>query len=95
VGDIRLFSTFAGLLIGFFAGELIPLDILPGFLKKVSLALPFQYTLYFPIKIYQGLVLPKEMILALVICLSWIITICVLISWLWQKGVKQYEAVGQ
>lgn len=95
VTDIRLFSTFVGLTTGFFAGELIPLDTLPPILKKIGFFLPFQYTLFFPIKIYQESLGYKEILRGILVFLLWLGLIIWLVRFLWQKGVKRYEAVGQ
>lgn len=95
VTDIRLFSTLVGLIIGFLAGELIPLDILPGVLKKISLVLPFQYVLYFPIKLYQGSLSPVQIATGMLISLFWILVFLWILNYFWRKGVKRYEAVGQ
>jgi len=95
VTDIRLFTTAVGIAVGFLAGELIPIDIMPGFLKTLSLFLPFQYTLYFPIKIYQGALSTWEIIRGVMISLVWLVAFYLLVIRLWQRGIKKYEAVGQ
>lgn len=95
VTDIRLFSTALNLATGFFAGELVPLDIFPPVLRKVSLFLPFQYTLFFPIKIYQGALTGGEIVWGFLSAVFWIIILIGLQKYLWSKGLKNYEAIGQ
>lgn len=95
VTDIRLFSTTVDLAAGFFAGALVPLDFLPGFLKQVSFFLPFQYLLYFPIRVFQGAVDSGQMAAGLLISLFWLATLLILMNYFWRKGVKHYEAIGQ
>lgn len=95
VTDIRLFSTVVDLTIGFFSGALMPLDIFPGFLKTVSQILPFQYLLFFPIKIFQGSLPNKQILLGAVMAISWTIGLLFLLKFLWQKGLRKYEAIGQ
>jgi ABC-2 type transport system permease protein len=95
VTDIRLFSTAVDLTVGFFAGALVPLDFLPGFLKQVSFFLPFQYLLYFPIRIFQGVIGLEQLAAGLAISLFWLILLLISINYFWQKGVKHYEAIGQ
>ncbi|HUW21382.1 MAG TPA: ABC-2 family transporter protein [Candidatus Bathyarchaeia archaeon] len=95
VTDIRLFETVVSLTIGFFAGELMPLDILPGFLKQAALFLPFQYVLYFPVKIYQGTLSNWEMTRGFLLVFFWLLLGYWVLKRFWQKGLKRYEAVGQ
>lgn len=95
VTDIRLFGTFVGLLTGFLAGEVLPLDVLPVGLKNIAFFLPFQYALYFPIQIYQGKLSPEQIWQGLFFMLAWIGFFYLLVLRLWRKGVKKYEAVGQ
>jgi ABC-2 type transport system permease protein len=95
VTDVRLFTSIVGLTTGFLAGGLIPLDILPGFLKSLSLLLPFQYTLYFPIKIYQGTLSNWEIIRGVFTSFVWLGAGFWFLNYFWQKGVRKYEAVGQ
>jgi len=95
VTDIHLFTTTLGLTVGFLAGELIPIDIMPNFLKTLSLFLPFQYTLYFPIKIYQGALSGGEIVRGVFVFLSWIAVLYFLMTHLWQRGLRRYEAIGQ
>jgi ABC-2 type transport system permease protein len=93
--DIRLFSTLVGLTFGFLAGELIPLDVLPEPLKKISLMLPFQYTMYFPIKIYKSSLTLGQFFVGLFWALVWTSILFILSKNLWRKGVRKYEAIGQ
>lgn len=95
VTDIRLFSTFVGLATGFFAGELIPLDILPESLQKIGLFLPFQYTLYFPIKLYQGALTAPQVARGIIVSLLWLVGLIFTLRYFWQKGLRRYEAIGQ
>ena len=44
VTDTRLFTTTIGLTAGFLAGGLLPIDIMPDFLRTLSLFLPFRLT---------------------------------------------------
>jgi len=95
VTDIRLFSTTLGLSLGFLAGKVIPVDIMPGALKDLSLFLPFQYTLYFPIKIFQGRFIGGEILRGVLVSLIWLVVFFWLLLFLWKRGLKKYEAVGQ
>lgn len=95
VTDIRLFSSALGLATGFLAGGLIPLDILPRPLERLSLVLPFQYLVYFPIKIYQNSLTNREVFQGFVAVVFWLLFLGLLLKYFWLKGLKKYEAVGQ
>ncbi|HUV71644.1 MAG TPA: ABC-2 family transporter protein [Clostridia bacterium] len=95
VTDIRLFSSALGLITGFLAGALVPLDILPLPIKKLSLFLPFQYAMYFPIKIYQNSLSLTEIFKGFGLAIGWIFVLVFFLKFFWLKGLKRYEAVGQ
>jgi ABC-2 type transport system permease protein len=75
-------------------GGWFPLDIAPVIFQKIFFILPFSYTLYAPIKILVGGIdqidIPKGL---LSIFISSSILLIILI-FLWKKGLKNYEAVG-
>ena len=95
ITDIRLFSTMVGLSVGFFSGELMPLDIFPGVLRVISEVLPFQYMLFFPIKIFQGSLSGRQIFTGAAVAIFWTIGLFFLLKFLWRKGLKRYEAIGQ
>lgn len=95
ITDIRLFRTTAGIIFDFLGGSLIPIDLIPPFLRGISQVLPFQFSLYFPAKIYQGSLAPRTITEGILLCFSWLIIFFVIARFFWQKGLKNYEAVGQ
>lgn len=77
-----------------FAGDLIPLDILPlGFQKVINFS-PFPYTLFLPIKVLMGQVSTQVFLNAICILSAWILLFLILNFLLWKKGLHQYESVG-
>jgi ABC-2 type transport system permease protein len=83
------------ILLGFFAGSLFPLDILPRPVFQVLQVLPFTYLLYFPLKIYLGQ-LPIQLILqGFMVSLSWVFILFIMIKLVWNKGLKIYGAEGK
>jgi ABC-2 type transport system permease protein len=95
VTDIRLFRSAIMIVIDFFAGALVPLDVMPTILKNIGLVLPFQYTTFFPIKLYQGLLEPREVIFGVFLAGSWIVMLFFVLAIVWRQGLKNYEAIGQ
>lgn len=91
--DVRLFRSTIIMVIEFLGGMVVPIDLMPEFLGKICRFLPFQFTGYFPIKIYQGIE-SKTIVIGFLTSLVWIIVISILLRLLWRKGLKKYEAIG-
>lgn len=75
-------------------GSLVPLDLLPDSISYISKFLPFQYLLYFPVKIYLGKVSNNSIISGIFCLLLWIVVFFFLNKLIWKKGIKRYSAVG-
>ena len=78
----------------FFTGFYIPLDLLPLWFQNISTILPFQYMLFFPIKVLMEGVSFTESLESISIISLWIIAFIVLNYIVWKKGLKKYESVG-
>ena len=83
------------IILSFFAGLYFPIDILPKQIAQIFGLLPFQYVLYFPLKIYLGQLGSAEIIKGSIISLSWLIILYLFASFLWRKGLKEYTAYGR
>jgi len=95
VVDIRLFTTAFNLATGFLAGELVPIDIFPLYLKKIAEILPFRFLLFFPIKIYQEKISGTALWIEFIQAFLWLFVLIIISRILWRKGLKNYEAIGQ
>ena len=82
-------------LLGFFAGSLFPLDILPDTIYNIVKFLPFSYLMFFPIKIYLGQLSFMEIISGLMISAFWVFAIYGLVKIVWMKGIRSYTAYGK
>ncbi|MBI5406069.1 MAG: ABC-2 family transporter protein [Nitrospirae bacterium] len=90
--QVRTFKYMLQTLILFFAGAMLPLDLFPGLLMKISNILPFQYLVFFPISLYLGKVdnpWPSFIMLSVWILIFYVIARILLI-----RGIRRYEAVG-
>lgn len=83
------------ILMGFFAGSLFPLDILPAPVFNVLKFLPFTYLQYFPLKIYLGQLSLPQILEGLTISFSWLILLLFLSHMVWKKGLRIYGAEGK
>lgn len=95
ITDVQLFRQAMLMIFEFLGGSLVPLDIMPSFLKNLSFLLPFQFTTFFPIRIYQGSLNTSQTLNGVLLAFVWMLFLVILIGILWRKGVKKYEAVGQ
>lgn len=83
------------IIVGFFAGSLFPLDILPNSIFGVLKFLPFTYLLYFPLKIYLGQLSISESLLGIAITALWIFAFAAVVNFVWKKGLKVYSSWGR
>lgn len=79
----------------FLAGNIFPLDILPKPLFFISQILPFQYMLYFPLKIYLGQMTIQQTIFGISIEIIWYFILLLSIQWVWKKGLLVYTSEGR
>ncbi|MDD3648062.1 MAG: ABC-2 family transporter protein, partial [Candidatus Dojkabacteria bacterium] len=77
-----------------FTGELMPVDLFPALIQKITFFLPFQYILYFPIKVLISEVSSGDFYVAILNILIWITSLSLVNIILWKFGLRQYEAVG-
>jgi len=78
----------------FLAGGWVPLSLLPVGIAKVAGFSPFGLSVSFPVRLFLGRIERPEIITSFVLQYLWLIFFYILISVLWRKGVKRYEAVG-
>lgn len=85
---------FLVLIMEFSAGVYFPIDVLPQSFRSIIQLTPFPYLLYYPIAIFLGKLSPEASIRAIFIGLLWLTIIYALTKFIWQKGLKAYEAWG-
>ena len=78
----------------FTAGKLFPLDILPQFVQKIIFLTPFPYFSYFQIQVFLNRLTTTQLLTYLLTSILWIILLTVIVSKLWQRGIKEYQAAG-
>lgn len=78
----------------FLSGEVIPLVVMPFWALFFVQALPFRYTLSFPVEILTGRLFPFEVRNGFIIALVWIVILVILYKLLYRLAIKRYEAEG-
>lgn len=77
-----------------FSGLILPLSFLPEEMQKVSLALPFEYTLYLPVEVYLGSLSGDALASAMTIQLAWVVGLTILCRAILSAGVRKLVIHG-
>ncbi|MGZ3487384.1 MAG: ABC transporter permease [Isosphaeraceae bacterium] len=78
----------------FISGHMLPLDLLPQPWSTILKALPFQYMAYFPAVVFLRKVTGWNLVLHLLLELTWVVAFMVLCRGLYRLGLKRYSAYG-
>ncbi len=84
-------SKLVAFLFPLLSGSLIPLDLLPGWLKALSGYLPFRWLVYEPIRVFTGQQTPGAALLGLA---AWGALTSAVAWLLWRSGKARFTAVG-
>lgn len=76
-------------------GVIMPLDLYPQVLKSISFFLPFSYMVYFPIIALQGKLPIPQLLLTIVVQLTWLAVLVGIYRLTWNNGIKKFTGVGQ
>jgi ABC-2 type transport system permease protein len=77
-----------------FGGTIVPLELMPPWLRAVADALPFEYIYYFPLAIVLGRLHGADLWGRLAVQAGWTVIAFLLAGLLWRRGLRRYEAVG-
>jgi len=92
----RVYSVheFYYALILLFAGQFVPLTLMPELIQTIARYLPFQLYMYLPIQMIQGNLSRNEILQAYITGGIWLFVALLLFQLVWREGVKRYSAVG-
>ena len=92
----RVYSVheFYFALVLLFAGQFVPLKLMPDLIQNIAGFLPFQLYMYLPIQIIQGNLSTSETLQGYITGGIWLFVAIVLFQWVWHEGVKRFSAVG-
>lgn len=77
----------------FTTGAMFPLDMLSENLRQALMLTPFPYLLFVPLQLYLGQ--DSQVALHLAAQLFWVVALYLAVKYVWQKGLKVYEAEGR
>jgi len=76
------------------SGRLVPMSLMPDWVQKTSMYLPFQWTFFFPINSLVGTPTTAELLGGLGIQLAWIAGGILLVNLVWHLGIRRFSSVG-
>jgi ABC-2 type transport system permease protein len=90
-------NSLAELYFGLFSvlsGYLIPLELFPAWLVRITAWLPFRFQLGFPVEVVIGHLGRTEALAQLGYQLGWVVAWAVILQVLWRTGIRRYAAYG-
>ncbi|MEO6774244.1 MAG: ABC-2 family transporter protein [Kofleriaceae bacterium] len=87
-------STLYFGLFSLFSGYLLPLDLLPAPIAKVAAVLPFRFTLAMPVELITHTLPHAQLAHLLAAQAAWTAGLVAFAVWIWNAGVRRFEAVG-
>lgn len=77
------------------SGALFPINILPRVFQSLVMATPFPYLIYFPVEVYLGNINGAALAGGLMVAIAWTGVLWFSLNYIWQKGLKVYQAIGR
>ena len=77
-----------------FSGSMLPFEMMPGWLAKLSSVLPFQFRYYIPVEIYLGKIEGFAIVRALAMQMIWVAVLSSALVLIWNRNLKRFTAVG-
>ncbi len=87
-------GEFYWALVTLFAGQFVPLDLMPPVVQQIAWLLPFQLLKYFPIQLILGKLSPEVIVRDFALGTFWLAVALVLFRLVWRAGLKRFSAVG-
>ena len=85
---------FFNALYGLFAGQFVPLALLPPTMQTIAQVLPFRLSLSFPIELILGKLTLEQTALNMGLQAAWCLVLYVAFRLIWRSGVRKFSAVG-
>lgn len=87
-------SHLKWMLIWILSGAMIPYELMPVWLKNISIALPFQHVYNTPLRLYLEPNTINHYLPTLAHSILWILTLYIALKIFWKYAIKNYSAVG-
>ncbi|PWU22571.1 hypothetical protein C5B42_05615 [Candidatus Cerribacteria bacterium 'Amazon FNV 2010 28 9'] len=93
--NTRGLTSLSDIIIMLFAGQLMPIRLMPPLFRSIALSLPFSSMVYIPVAALQGTLGTIELLRAIGIQLLWLCLLIPLQQFIWRRGLRVYTGVGQ
>lgn len=78
----------------FFAGMILPIPLMPGWLQTIAYALPFRWSVDFPFRVYIGHIPVEEALWGIGIQLLWLAALAGIGIWLINRALRRVVVQG-
>lgn len=86
VNDVLLFGL---------SGLVMPINLFPQWMQTLAHFTPYPYILYYPISAFIGVHNSAELFNIMLQQFGWIAGLLILISVMWNRGLKKFSGIGQ
>lgn len=76
------------------SGRLVPLSLMPDWVQRLSLFLPYRWTFLFPIETMIGRLNWPQIGIGILAQIGWVAGLALAIRLVWGRAIKRYTAVG-
>ena len=76
------------------SGRLVPLSLMPDWVQRLSLFLPYRWTFLFPIETMIGRLSWPQIGIGILAQIGWVAGLALAIRLVWGRAIKRYTAVG-
>ncbi|HEY1016116.1 MAG TPA: ABC-2 family transporter protein [Herpetosiphonaceae bacterium] len=76
------------------SGRLVPLELMPAWVRRITDLLPFKWTFGFPIEVVLGRLSAREVLTGFAAQAIWFAIGAAVLNLVWRAGVRRYSAVG-
>nr|WP_028551505.1 ABC transporter permease [Paenibacillus sp. UNC451MF] len=90
VGSLLFFSVFGE----FFAGLIIPVPLMPGWMQQIVYVLPFHWTADFPFRVFTGSISMSEAVQGLIIQLIWLAALITVGKFAMDRALRRIVVQG-
>lgn len=97
--EASVFRILLEVIVSLLSGQFLPTWLVPQWMENIMNALPFVWIYQKPISVYLGasgteVFRSREMIQIISIQLVWIVTLYLILFWLWKRAVKKLSVQG-
>lgn len=94
VGEISYLFQMTSMIVNIVSGGVLPINVFGNKILSIFKFLPFQYTVYYPVNVIDGVLSNSEIIEGIMFQCIWIVLFFLISKVVWKFGSKKYMAIG-